>query len=33
MQPLTIAVCILLALTASEVAKLAWQIWYYRTGA
>lgn len=32
MQPLTIAVWILLALTVSEVAKLGWQIWYYRTG-
>ena len=33
MQPLTIAVWILLALTVSEVAKLGWQLWYYRTGA
>lgn len=32
LSPLTIAVCILLALTVSEVAKLAWQLWYYRTG-
>ena len=31
-QPLTIAVVILLAITASEIVKLVCQIWYYRTG-
>lgn len=29
---LEIAVYILLAITVSEVSKLLWQIWYYRTG-
>ncbi len=35
LAPLTslmIAVWILLALTVSELSKLLWQIWYYRTG-
>ncbi|MDX1517294.1 MAG: hypothetical protein R3288_10665 [Woeseiaceae bacterium] len=31
-NPLQIAVFILLAITVSEVSKLLWQIWYYRTG-
>ena len=31
-DPLTIAVYILLAITVSEVVKLAFQIWYYRVG-
>ena len=33
MSPLEIAVWILLALTVSELSKVLWQIWYYRTGA
>ena len=33
MQPLVIAVWILFALTVSELSKVLWQIWYYRTGA
>ncbi len=33
MSPLEIAVWILLALTVSELSKVVWQIWYYRTGA
>ena len=33
MSPLVIAVWILLALTVSELSKILWQIWYYRTGA
>ena len=32
MPPLVIAVWILLALTVSELSKVLWQIWYYRTG-
>ncbi len=32
MSPLEIAVWILLALTVSELSKVLWQIWYYRTG-
>ena len=33
MPPLVIAVWILLALTVSELSKVLWQIWFYRTGA
>ena len=33
MPSLVIAVWILLALTVSELSKVLWQIWYYRTGA
>ncbi len=32
MSPLVIAVWILLSLTVSELSKVLWQIWYYRTG-
>ena len=32
-SPLAIAVFIMLAITASEIAKLSSQIWYYRIGA
>ena len=31
-EPLAITVFIMLAITVSEIAKLASQIWYYRTG-
>lgn len=31
-RPLEIAVYILLAMTVAEIAKLGWQIWYYRRG-
>lgn len=31
-KPLEIAVYILLAITVAEIAKLLWQIWYYRRG-
>jgi len=31
-NPLEIAVYIILAITVSEVTKLLWQIWYYRSG-
>ena len=31
MTPLHIAVWILLAITVSEISKVLWQIWYYRT--
>ncbi len=33
MSALVIAVWILLALTVSELSKVLWQLWYYRTGA
>ncbi len=33
MSSLVVAVWILLGLTASELSKVLWQIWYYRTGA
>ena len=33
MSSLVIAVWILFALTVSELSKVLWQIWYYRTGA
>ncbi len=33
MSPLIIAVSILLALTVSELSKVLWQLWYYRTAA
>ena len=32
MTPLLIAVWIILAITVSEISKVLWQIWYYRTG-
>jgi hypothetical protein len=31
MTPLLIAVWILFAITVSEISKVLWQIWYYRT--
>ena len=31
MTPLVIAVWILFAITVSEISKVLWQIWYYRT--
>ena len=33
MTPLVIAVWIILAITISEISKVLWQIWYYRSGA
>ena len=33
MTPLVIAVWIMLAITVSEISKLLFQLWYYRTGA
>jgi len=32
MTPLLIAVWILLAITVSEISKVLWQIWFYRSG-
>lgn len=33
MTPLVIGIWILFAITVSELSKVLWQIWYYRTGA